>query len=485
MRHVASAIFAILLSTTIALGQMNPTNSPSAQQDEITGIVGYSLTRGGASDFLEILTDTIGGRITGSAECRSTADLILKTLKQAGFDNAHFEEYEFAPGWQKGRAMGEVVSPVMRTIYVGTYGWVPGTPGPIEVRVADLGAIDNGHPAIPATVRGAAVLVDLKSNALSTSYVGARAQVAQQLAQAGAAAMLIVSDKPDRMLYTSAFLFYPRGPLPVLSIAYEDAALLRRLLAKGAVKIRLDVQNSFDDRPQTERNVVADLEGSDPSHMVLLTAHFDSWDAAQGANDNGAGVAVVLAAARILKFMKLRPRHTLRFVFFSGEEQGDLGSKAYVEQHKSELDNLWAIINTDHGAQATLGLQLYGRDDLRPATEEVLKPLAPIAANQIVMDAAFDSDEEPFMVVGVPTFSLAVEDGDYNFRHHTIIDTFERIDPRMLGLQTAVMAVSGYSFANSDERPGKRLSPAEVHDLLVRTGLEQLYELDYPGTKPY
>ena len=276
-----------------------------------------------------------------------------------------------------------------------------------------------------------------------------------------------------------------QGRGPVLSIANEDAALVRRLRVKGEVKIKLNVQNSFIDHAVTERNVVADLEGSDPSQTVLLTAHFDSWDPAQGANDNGAGVAVVLDAARILKSMGLKPRHTIRFAFFSGEEQSDLGSKAYVEQHKSELDNLWAVINTDHGAQTPLGLQLYGRDDLRPATEKVLKPLASMAANQITTDAAFDSDEEAFMVVGVPTYSIAVEDGDYNFRHHTIIDTFERIDPRMLGLQTAIMAVSGYSFANSAERPGKRLSPSEVHDLLVRTGLEPLYELDYPDKKPY
>ncbi len=475
-------LFTVLMCVSAA-AQTAKTKDLSS--DTIARIVGYSLTRGGASDFLETLTDTIGGRITGSKESRATSDLILKSLKDAGFHNAHFEEYQFSPGWQKGITTGEVVTPIHRSLYVGTYGWVPGTPGPIEVPVADLGAIDSGHPTLPAEVRGTAVLVDLKSNALSTTYVGARMQVAQKLAQAGAAAMLIVSDKPDRMLYTSAFLFYPRGPLPVFSIANEDAALLRRLRSKAEVKVRLDSQNSFIDHPVTERNVVADLEGTDPSQMVLLTAHFDSWDQAQGANDNGAGVAVVLEAARILKSMGLRPRHTLRFVFFSGEEQSDLGSKAYVEQHKSELDNLWAVINTDHGAQAPLGLQLYGRDDLRPATEKVLKPLTPIAANQIIMDAAFDSDEEAFMVVGVPTYSIAVEDADYNFRHHTIIDTFERIDPRMLGLQTAIMAVCGYSFADAEQRPGRRLSPSEVHDLLVRTGLEPLFELDYPDKKPY
>lgn len=473
-------VIASMLLCIAATAQTNPIDP-----DTVARIVGYSLTRGGASDFLESLADTIGGRITGSKESRATADLILKTLKDSGFSNAHFEEYKFEPGWQKGTTTGELVAPVHRALFVGTYGWVPGTRGPIEVRVMDLGPIDNGHPTIPAEVRGAAVLVDLRSNALSTTYVATRMRISQQLAQAGAAAMLIVSDKPDRMLYTSAFLFYPRGALPVLSIANEDAALLRRLRVKGEVKIKLDVQNSFVDHPLTERNVVADLEGSDPSQTVLLTAHFDSWDPAQGANDNGAGVAVVLDAARILKSMGLRPQHTIRFVFFSGEEQSDLGSKAYVDQHKGELDNLWAVINTDHGAQTPLGLQLYGRDDLRPATEKLLKPLASIAANHIIMDAAFDSDEEAFMVVGVPTYSIAVEDGDYNFRHHTIIDTFERIDPRMLGLQTAIMAVSGYSFANSAERPGKRLSPSEVHDLLVRTGLESLYELDYPDKKPY
>jgi hypothetical protein len=130
-------------------------------------------------------------------------------------------------------------------------------------------------------------------------------------------------------------------------------------------------------------------------------------------------------------------------------------------------------------------LVLYGRDDLKSATEKVLKPLAPLGGGQAVMDAAFDSDEEAFMVVGVPAFSIAVEDADYNFRHHTIIDTYERIEPRMVGLQTAIMAVAGYSFAEADQPPGRRLSSSEVHELLKKTGLEQLYELDYPNKKPY
>ena len=484
-----SSIFLVLmLLLKYGFGQAVPSSWPTAapvNQDDLARIVGYSMTSGGAARFLETLTDKIGGRITGSPESKATADLILQKLRDAGFGNAHFEQFEINPGWQHGPATGEVISPVRRALYIASYGWAPGTSGAVEVPVADIDATGDGHSPLPDRVRGAAVLVDLPSNLLSTNYVATRHLLARQLATAGAAAMLIVSDKPDRMLYTSAFLIYPRGPLPIISIAREDAAFLRRLLSHGPVTLGLNVPNRFSNGPVLERNVVADLVGTDPNEMVLLTAHFDSWDAAQGANDNGGEVATVLEAARILKFLKIQPRHTIRFVFFSGEEQSDLGSRAYVAQHKQELDKIRAVFNTDAGVQPPLGFKLYGRTDLEATTIKLLSPLAPLGAERVFTDADFDSDEESFMVAGVPAYSLAVEPQDYYVRHHTIVDTFERIDPRMLGLHTAVLAAVGYSFANSDERPGRRLTPTEVKDLLRRTGLEALYELDYPGEKPY
>src|SRR5262249_44857929 len=152
---------------------------------------------------------------------------------------------------------------------------------------------------------------------------------------------------------------------------------------------------------------------------------------------------------------------------------------------KSELDNTWAVVNTDSGAQSPLGLQSYGRPDLEPATRRVLAPLAGIGANQISANADFESDEESFMVAGVPVYSLLVDRTGYDFRHHTIIDTFERIDPRMLALDTAVRAVVGYQLAQADRAPGRRLSAAEVQDLLRRYNLESLYKADYEGTAPY
>jgi len=472
--------FALPLVLIFAVTAAPPARSqqPSQSKDDIARIVGYSFPRGGGSDFLETLTDTIAGRITGSPGSRQAAELILKTLQDAGFDSAHFEEYDLASSWEHGKATGEITSPVRRAIIVGTYGWVPGTPGPIEVPVLDFGPIGNGDAPIPPGVRGAAVIIDLRSNAVSSSYVGARTIIARRLAQAGAAAMFIVSDKPDRMLYTSAFGMYPRAPLPVLSIPAEDAALLRRLLAHGPVKLRLDIQNSFPG-PVKERNVVAEIKGSGGAEIVLLTAHFDDWDPAQGANDNGAGVAVVLEAARIFKLLSIRPKNTIRFVFFSGEEELSNGSRAYVALHKDELDRTRAVFNLDEGAHPPLGFNIHGRLDTETNSEKLLAPLAPLGAARVFLDADFDSDQETFIVEGIPIYSLHVGPSDYDFRHHTIIDTFERVDPRMLQLQTAVMAVAAYSFANAAERPGPRLNPAQVQELLKRTGLEPLYKLEY------
>jgi carboxypeptidase Q len=475
-------IFEVLVTGALAQTAWSQTQSPSQADDDIARIVGYSMTRGGALAFLETLTDTIDGRITGTPGSRAAADLILKTLKDAGIDSAHLEEYELSSQWRHGAATGEVVSPVQRALVIGSYGWVPGTPGPIEVPVTDFGPIGSDRDPIPARVRGAAVIVDLRSGGSSSAYVGARAIIARRLAEAGAAVMFIVSDKPDRMVYTSAFGFYPRAPLPVLSIASEDAAFLRRLLARGDVKVRLDIQNSFPG-PGKEHNVVADIQGSDPGEMVLLCAHFDDWDPAQGANDNGAGVAAVIEAARIFKLLRLQLKHTIRFVFFSGEEELSNGSRAYISQHKNELERIRAVFNVDSGAHPPVGFAIHGRQDMEAISRTLLKPLAPLGADKVFLEADFDSDQETFIVAGLPIYSLKVAPGDYDSRHHTIIDTFERVDPRMLAIHTAVMAVAGYSFANADQRPGRRLSPTEVQDLLKRTGLEQLYQLEY-ATQP-
>ena len=375
--------------------------TPRAQEDVAARITGAALTRGGAIAFLETLTETIGGRVTGSPQNRAASELILATLKEAGFENAHFEEYPLESRWQRGPATARIVSPIARPILVGSMGWVPGTSGEITAPLRDAGAPASRDWVPPNDVRGAIVVVDPQQVGEDTGVV-MRALIAQRLATAGAAAMLIPSDKPGRMLYTSAFGFYPKGPLPVISVAREDGLLLRRLLAKGPVTIALDVRNTFDTNPYRERNVIADLPGDAlKDDVVLVGAHFDSWDPAEGANDDGSGVAAVLEAARILKSLGVTPRRTIRFAFFSGEEQACLGSRAYIVQHENELDRLKTVLIMDEGPQAPLGFQLHGRADLEANARKTLTPLTSLGAAGVSLDATFDQDHGPFVVVGV------------------------------------------------------------------------------------
>jgi len=473
--RVVVALAAALLLPRAAL--------PQSTDERIDRIVGMAVAGGGAQTFLQRLTDSIGGRVTGSPECRATADLLLEALRDAGFENAHFEEYPLESRWQRGRALGRVVSPVARPLAVGSYGWVPGTNGEVTVSLVDLGAPpSNDLPVAADRVRGAAVLVEPHTLDGAPSQV-MRAALARSLARAGATAMLIPSDKPNRMLFTSAFGFYPRGAMPVLSVAKEDVLFLRRLLAAGPVRVTLDVANTFDASPSRERNVVADIPGTAPGEVVLVGAHFDSWDPGQGAQDDGVGVAAILDAARILKSVGVRPRRTIRFVFFSGEEQALLGSRAYVEAHRKELDGLRAAVIMDAGAQTPRGFLLHGRSDVEAAARTVLAPLSSLGASGVSLDASFDMDHGPFLVEGIPVYTLWVDAGEYDTHHHAVSDTLDKVDPRMLAQDTAVMAVAAYRLADTPEAPGRRLTGTEVTRLLERVKLESLRRTVYePGS---
>jgi hypothetical protein len=452
--------------------------------ERVDRIVGMAMAHDAAHAFLQRLTDSIGGRVTGSTESRATADLLVSTLRQVGFEDAHFEEYAVESRWQRGPAVGRVVSPVARPLAVGSYGWVPGTKGEVTASLIDLGAPPSNDLPIPADrVRGAAVIVEPHTVEGAPAQV-MRAALARALARGGAAAMLIPSDKPNRMLYTSAFGFYPGGPLPVLSVAREDVLFLRRLLASGPVRVTLDVANTIDASTAQERNVVADIRGTTPGEVVLVGAHFDSWDPGQGAQDDGVGVAAILEAARILKSLGIKPRRTIRFAFFSGEEQALLGSRAYIETHRNELDGLRAVVIMDSGAHVPRGFKIHGRSDIEAAARTVLAPLSSLGASGVSLDATFDMDHGPFLAAGVPVFTLWVDEGEYDTHHHAVSDTFDKVDPRMLALDTAVMAVTAYRLADAPEAPGRRLSATEATQLIEKLGLESLrrtvYEPDGP-----
>jgi Zn-dependent M28 family amino/carboxypeptidase len=245
--------------------------------------------------------------------------------------------------------------------------------------------------------------------------------------------------------------------------------------------VALDVSNTIDASPARERNVVADIEGR-THETVLVGAHFDSWDPGQGAQDDGVGVAAVMEAARILGSLGVKPRRTIRFAFFSGEEQALLGSRAYVERHRGELDQLRAVVIMDAGAQLPRGFKIHGRADVEATARATLAPLSSLGASGVSLDASFDMDHGPFLAAGIPVFTLWVDEGEYDTHHHAVSDTFDKVDPRMLALDTAVMAVAAWRLAEAPEALGRRLSVREATELLEKSGLESLRRAVYePG----
>ena len=160
----------------------------------------------------------------------------------------------------------------------------------------------------------------------------------------------------------------------------------------------LDVANTIDASPAQERNVIAEIKGTTPGEVVLVGAHFDSWDPGQGAQDDGVGVAAILEAARILKSLGIKPRRTIRFAFFSGEEQALLGSRAYVEKHRNELDGLRAVVIMDSGAQTPRGFQIHGRSDIEAGRED--DPGSIVLARRVGSESRRELRHGPWAVPG-------------------------------------------------------------------------------------
>jgi len=191
----------------------------------------------------------------------------------------------------------------------------------------------------------------------------------------------------------------------------------------------------------------------------------------------------VLEAARILKSIGVTSRRTIRFAFFSGEEQRCLGSRAYVVAHENELDRLKTVLIMDEGPQAPLGFQLHGRVDLEANVRKTLASLASLGADRVSLNAAFDQDQAPFLVAGVPAFTLHVDPGDYDIHHHALTDTFDKVDPRLLATDTAVMGVAAWSFADAPNPVGRRLSEAEAETIVKKSGVASTRQMVYGSSR--
>ncbi|MCA1618034.1 MAG: M20/M25/M40 family metallo-hydrolase [Acidobacteria bacterium] len=479
-RRLAFAPLLALLLTPLLAALPTPPPAAVAQSPAdpaAARIIGEVFAAGRHMEYVSVLTDRIGSRLTGSEGSRHAEEWAEGEMKRLGLSNVRREPFRMASSWERGPASVALVSEAgPRALGAASYTWTPGTEGALEAELLDVGAGRPEDVARAASrVKGRVALVvpegaDLP--AVIYNFYRAPALV-RELKEAGALAVLIAADKPHTIVYTAPVDFNAAGrlaALPTLSLAREDVGLLRRLLGRGQTpRVRLDVRNKVG--PAFEAtNVVGELAGTDPAReLVVVVAHLDSNDLGPGALDNAAGCAAVLEAARAFKALGLRPWRTIRFVLWTGEEEGMVGSVAYVERHREELDRTVAALVMDIGAGRPTGWFSMGRTDLDAEIRELSRPLAQFG-EFIIEHAAFAAtDNAPFMAEGVPNLILLQDEAPYFPVHHTVADTPDKIDPRDYASAVATLAATAYQIADRPRRFGRRLTPEEVKRIADET----------------
>ena len=237
--------------------------------------------------------------------------------------------------------------------------------------------------------------------------------------------------------------------------------------------IEFEYQNKVSG-PIQVNNVVAEIPGRDKAdEWLIIGAHLDSWDYGTGAQDNGSGTAMVLEAARAIALMPQGPRRTIRFALWGGEEEGLLGSAAYVRAHQAELAKCVAVLNTDNGAGHPKGWKVEGRKDVADALRDTSKMLlADLSGGGLSQETSFDTDHGHFMLEGVPALDLWVEMEGYGKIHHKASDTIDKVDAHSLALGSAIVAVTAYAIAERDQPLAPRLDHAAVGEIVKKANLE-------------
>jgi Zn-dependent M28 family amino/carboxypeptidase len=292
--------------------------------------------------------------------------------------------------------------------------------------------------------------------------------------KAGAAGILWMSSREQGLLYRHINSFAGEiDRIPQALVAREDAQRIARHITAGQpVRARLIMPNKIGGSFEVE-NVIAEIRGTDKADdIVMLGAHLDSWEMGTGALDNGANCALVIEVARAIRAAGIKPRRTLRFALWNGEEQGLLGSWAYARDHRSELDRVVAYVNFDAGTGPVTGYSLGGRSDTLAAVRDALALLDSWGMNAHTLDISGGTDHLDFLFEGVPTFSANQEEANYIVNYHASSDTLDKVDLFALKRHAAYAAVTLAAFASRDARPGPRQPRAQIEAQIKATGFD-------------
>jgi hypothetical protein len=520
MRKLLFTFWAFVIASAV-------TGQEKLDMDMLNKIRKEGLENSHVMDIAFHLTDVSGPRLTSSPGFFRAANWAKEEMSRWGLSNAQLELWgEFGKGWELQRSYVAMTAPYYKPLIVFPKSWTKGTNGLQNGEIILVSLKDSTDlEKYRGKLAGKIILLD-RTDTLKQSFTAdahrytdeeldkmAKAQPPQSQQQTDTAqrrrfreqfqrsqganqlanrlkemalkenAMAAFSDQPrlhDGTIAVQGGGAYsktsPENLLDIV-IAMEDYQMLLRLVKMGLpVKLEMDVKTAFTNPDGNAYNVVAEIKGTDPKlkdELVMLGGHLDSWHSGTGATDNAAGCSVMMEVMRILKSLNIKPRRTIRIALWSGEEEGLLGSRAYVKKHfadtangkwvlKPEHEKFSSYFNIDNGTGKVRGIYLQGNDKVRDIFSQWLQPFNDLGATTVTISNTGGTDHQSFDRVGLPGFQFIQDPIEYDTRtHHTNMDTYDHLIADDLKQIATVVAGFVYDAAMRDEKlPRKEMPPA-------------------------
>lgn len=441
------ALLLVPFSAGLAQSKTPIADSYRATADKI---IAAAFSDSSAWNRLALMTDKFGHRISGSAALERTIDWALEEMKKDGLQNVRGEPV-MVPRWVRGEESATLISPRAMPLHMIGLGGSIGTPGKgITASVMVVKDFDE-LTRRAAEAKGKIVLFDVPFTGYGQT-VRYRGGAANAAAKVGAVAALIRSVASFSMHtpHTGAMGYDTtmKVKVPAAALSVEDAMMVHRMIKRGekvVINLRMSAQ-TLPDAPS--RNVVAEIVGSEkPDEIVVLGGHIDSWDVGQGAMDDGGGCVAAWEAVKLMKRLGLRPKRTVRVVLWTNEENGSRGATGYRDAHRAEIDRHVLAMESDNGVFKVTGAGITaGEGGLAMATD--IAALFSSFGATTVTPGGGGADTGPLTALGVPAMSPSVDGTKYFWYHHSDADTIDKLDPREMAENVALLSVLAFVVAD-------------------------------------
>jgi carboxypeptidase Q len=440
---------------------------------------------------LEQLCDEIGPRLTGSVAAQAAGRQVVEYMRKIGLQQVHTESWTLPRGWQRGPATASLVTPFRIPIPIAAYGWTGSTPahsGPVQVvllRANDVAEhLNSLVESQGSNWTGKALIIGSDPDKPLQAY----AELLPLLRAATAAHAVVVlrhDTRPgDGIVHSEPLVValpetIATDLIPSVDLPVEQQRLIERLLLQNRpVSIDINVENSFSAGPVPAENIVGEIAGAvHPEEVEIVGAHLDSWDLGTGATDDGFGAAAVLGAAQALVRTGLHPARTLRFVLFTGEEEGLLGSRAYLRQHAAELGNIVAAFALDWGAGPVVRLPTAGHSELLPLLRDFNELTPDLHLDPPDDGWLFMTDAYAFTLAGLPGIAPLVRAPHYFEQAHSAEDTLDKVSPADLHQAMTVLAMASFFLADAHDIPQGHFTPAQTEAALIQGKQKPMLEV--------